>query len=225
MAIAIGTVVMMFSYFPYARAFAVPEGAPPAIDVPLVGMALAVAPFVFVAVGFVSQNPKAPRHVLQAMGLLLVLGLGLGLLSPVLGASAGFAAGGAITLNRAPLYDLMRYRVIAVALERRLRLRTAVGDDTDGGARRWARPVDRPGVRRRVPLLEGGSPAVRPGEPAQGSSVGTDSSTRRAGSSPIGLVIEHRRSGGRSGRRRVPIPFGAQRQHDRHGQDEGDEEQ
>ncbi len=86
LAIAIGTVVMMFSYFPYARAFAVPEGAPPAIDVPLVGMALAVAPFVFVAVGFVSQNPKAPRHVLHAMGLLLVLGLGLGLLSPVLGA-------------------------------------------------------------------------------------------------------------------------------------------
>ncbi len=75
-----------------------------------------MAPFVFVAVGFVSQNPKAPRHVLQAMGLLLVLGLGLGLLAPVLGASAGFAAGGAITLNRAPLYDLMRYRVIAVAL-------------------------------------------------------------------------------------------------------------
>ncbi len=116
MAIAIGTVVMMFSYFPYARAFAVPEGAPPAIDVPLVGMGLAVAPFVFVAVGFVSQNPKAPRHVLYAMGLLLVIGLGLGLLSPVLGASAGFAAGGAITLNQAPLYDLMRYRLIAVAL-------------------------------------------------------------------------------------------------------------
>jgi hypothetical protein len=89
---------MMFSYFPYARAFAVPEGAPPAIDVGLVGIALAVAPFVFVALGFVSQNP---------------IGLAVGLLAPVLGAAAGFAFGGAITLNRAPLYDVLRNRLIA----------------------------------------------------------------------------------------------------------------
>jgi hypothetical protein len=113
LAIAIGTVVMMFSYFPYARAFAVPEGAPPAIDVGLVGVALAVAPFVFVALGFISQNSRAPRQILVAMGLLLAIGLGVGLLAPVLGAAAGFSFGGAITLARAPLYDVLRLRLIA----------------------------------------------------------------------------------------------------------------
>ena len=106
----------MFSYFPYARAFAVPEGAPPAIDIPLVMVALAMAPFVFVAIAFVSQNPRAPRQVLRAMGLLIVIGLGVGLLAPVLGAAIGFGAGGAVTLNQAPLYGVMRARLIAVGL-------------------------------------------------------------------------------------------------------------
>jgi hypothetical protein len=107
---------MMFSYFPYARAFAVPEGAPPAIDPALVVVALAVAPFVFVALGFVSQNPQAPRQVLRAMGLLVVIALGIGLIAPVLGAATGFGVGGALTVNQAPLYDVMRVRLIAVAL-------------------------------------------------------------------------------------------------------------
>ena len=107
---------MMFSYFPYAAAFAVPEGAPSAIDPGLVGIGLVVAPFVFVALGFISGNPIAPRRVLQAMGLLIVLGFGLGLLSPVVGASAGFAMGGALTLNPPDVPGVYRTRMWAVAL-------------------------------------------------------------------------------------------------------------
>ena len=86
------------------------------IDPALVGLAVAVAPFAFVAVGFVSRNPLAPRHVLAAMGFLLVVGLGVGLVAPVLGAAGGFGVGIATVLNRPGLPDVMRNRIVAVIL-------------------------------------------------------------------------------------------------------------
>jgi hypothetical protein len=108
---------MLFSYFPYAAAFIPPEGEPgPYIDPGLVGIALALAPLVFVAVGFISRNPEAPKKILQAMGALIVLGLSIGLLSPVLGAAAGFGTGIALTLNQPEVEAQMRRRLIAVAL-------------------------------------------------------------------------------------------------------------
>lgn len=99
LAIAVGTVVMMFSYFPYAAAFTTAEGEAQQIDPALVGVGLVVAPFVFLALGFVSRNPRAPKRILQSMGLLLLIGLAVGLLSPVLGATAGFATGATLCLN------------------------------------------------------------------------------------------------------------------------------
>lgn len=69
----------------------------------------------FVVVGFVSRNPRAPKLVLVSMGLLVVLGLSVGLISPVLGAAAGFGVGSALSLNRLDLPDLMRNRMVAVA--------------------------------------------------------------------------------------------------------------
>jgi hypothetical protein len=99
LAIAIGTVVMMFSYFPYAAAFATAEGEALHIDVGLVGIGLVMAPFVFIAVAFISRGPTAPKRVIQAMGLLILIGLSVGMLAPVLGATAGFGAGATICLN------------------------------------------------------------------------------------------------------------------------------
>ncbi len=116
LALAIGTIVMMFSYFPYGAAFARPEGEAARIDPGLVGIALVVAPFVFIAIGWVSQNAMAPKRVLQSMGLLLVLGLTVGLLSPVLGAAAGFGAGAAITLQPLPDEGALKHRLWAVTL-------------------------------------------------------------------------------------------------------------
>ncbi len=108
---------MLFSYFPYAAAFIPPEGEPgPYIDPGLVGIALALAPLVFVAVGFISRNPGAPKKILYAMGTLVVLGLAIGLLSPVLGAAAGFGTGIALTLNQPEVDGQMRRRMVAVAL-------------------------------------------------------------------------------------------------------------
>ena len=72
----------MFSYFAYAAAFINPEEEGVTIDAGLVGIALAVAPLVFVAVGFVSRNADAPRRILLAMGLLIARGRGCDLPSP-----------------------------------------------------------------------------------------------------------------------------------------------
>lgn len=116
MAIALGTIVMMFSYFSYAGAFATPEGEPNQIDVGLLGIGFALAPFVFVTVGFVSRNPDTPKRVLQSMGLVIVLGLALGLLSPVLGAAAGFGVGGSLCLNPLSFDGVLKWRLWATGL-------------------------------------------------------------------------------------------------------------
>jgi hypothetical protein len=117
LALALGTIAVTVSYFFYAAAFIPPEGeAGPVLEPGLVGLAVALAPFAFVVVGFVSRNPRAPRLVLVSMGLLLALGLAVGLLSPVLGASAGFGIGIAVVLNRPGLPDVLRNRIVAVVL-------------------------------------------------------------------------------------------------------------
>lgn len=107
--------MLQFSYFPYAAAFIPSEGETgPAIDAGLVAIALAVAPLVFVTVGFISRNPKTPKRVLISMGLLLAIGLSLGLIAPVLGAAAGFGVGVALTLNLPDIAGQMRRRMIGV---------------------------------------------------------------------------------------------------------------
>jgi hypothetical protein len=105
----------MFSYFPYAAAFITPEGAEPGVDPGLMAMGAAVAPFVFVVIGVISRNPRWPRMVLVSMGLLLGLGLSVGLISPALGAAAGFGTGAALTLRLPDIPDQMRRRLLGVA--------------------------------------------------------------------------------------------------------------
>lgn len=85
------------------------------IDAGLVAISLALAPLVFVAVGFISRNPGTPKQVLKAMGWLLGLGLAIGLVSPVLGAGAGFGVGIAVTLNMPEIDNQLRRRLIGVA--------------------------------------------------------------------------------------------------------------
>jgi len=109
-AIVVATVLMMFSTLAYAAAFAMDDdgGQRSSVDLRLAFVGLAVAPFVFVVLGFLSRNPLAPKRVLQAMGLLLVVGLPIGLLDPLVGAATGFCLGGAIVLNR-PAVDRVTY--------------------------------------------------------------------------------------------------------------------
>ena len=101
------------SYFSYGASF-VEEGDDTTFDVQFAALGLTIAPFVFVVLAFVSHNPDAPKHVLRAMAALLLIGLPVGLIDPLLGAATGFAAGGALTLNRPAVGDITRWRIYAV---------------------------------------------------------------------------------------------------------------
>jgi hypothetical protein len=113
-AIAVSTLLMMFSYLIYGAAFIDDEGEQAGIDLRFAFIGLAIAPFVFIALGFLSRNPLAPKRVLQAMGLLLLVGLAIGFLDPLLGASIGFCVGGALVLNRPAIERVTYWRSAAV---------------------------------------------------------------------------------------------------------------
>jgi hypothetical protein len=73
-----------------------------------------VAPLVPVTVAFVSRNPRASKMVLWSMAALLGLGLSFGLVTPSLGATAGFVAAGALTLNPPKVEAVNKWRLAAV---------------------------------------------------------------------------------------------------------------
>lgn len=115
MALAIGLIPIMFSYFTYAAAFVPEPGSEElSLDTGLVAIALAIAPLGFVVVGFVSKNAGAPRRILWSMGLFLVVGLTLGWLNPILGAAGGFGTGVALTLNMPEFPNQLRRRFLGV---------------------------------------------------------------------------------------------------------------
>lgn len=114
-ALGLGALVAVPSYMLYGAAFLISdEGV--TVDRQLFALGVALAPFVFVIVAMVSRNASMSRQVLRAMGLLLALGLSLGLLTPLLGASAGLGVGTALSLEQPEMPKVLRRRIIAVAL-------------------------------------------------------------------------------------------------------------
>jgi hypothetical protein len=86
------------------------EGAAMALTAGLVGV-----PVVFLVLAFISRHPQAPKATLKAMGLFLLVGLPVSLLSLPAGMVGGFGAGGVVALRLEPT-DTTRARVWAVAL-------------------------------------------------------------------------------------------------------------
>lgn len=80
-----------------------------------VAFGLAVIPFVFVVLAFMSEHPRAPRAVLQAMGLSLLVGVLVSSFAgdPVTGVVAGVGAGGVAAL-RMDVDHRVRDRALAV---------------------------------------------------------------------------------------------------------------
>jgi hypothetical protein len=73
--------------------------APPAG--PAIAFGLAMLPFVFIALAFLSEHPRAPGAVLKAMGLSLLVGIPVSAIAPdaITGLVAGIGAGGAAALR------------------------------------------------------------------------------------------------------------------------------
>lgn len=87
----------------------------PALWSPALGFAL--APFVFLALAFLSEHPRPPAATLRAMGLFLVVAAALVIvtLDAVTGFVAGAGAGGIVAL-RADEPHTWRSRAVAVSL-------------------------------------------------------------------------------------------------------------
>jgi hypothetical protein len=83
---------------------------------PLIAFGLALVPFVFVVLAFLSGHPRAPGAVIRAMALSLVIGIPVSALVPdaVTGFVAGLGAGGIAAL-RADLSHDWKARTLAVA--------------------------------------------------------------------------------------------------------------
>jgi hypothetical protein len=85
-----------------------PAAAPP------IAFGLAVIPFAYIVLAFVSEHPRAPGAVLRAMGLSVLVGIAVGAAwpEPVTPLVAGLAAGGIVALRRDPMHS-WKPRVIA----------------------------------------------------------------------------------------------------------------
>ncbi|MFZ0625325.1 MAG: hypothetical protein WAN34_02375 [Acidimicrobiia bacterium] len=100
LAIALGTVIQVVS-FGSILVGAIAAGSDQEMAAgPAYALGFALVPAVFLTVAFVSKVQGAPTAILKAMGLWLVLALPLGLLNPVAGLCAGFAAGATVTLRK-----------------------------------------------------------------------------------------------------------------------------
>ena len=82
---------------------------------PYIAFGLALLPFVFIALAFLSEHPRAPGAVVKAMALAIVVGIPISALAQdaVTGLVAALAAGGTAALRPEPVSD-WRTRWIAV---------------------------------------------------------------------------------------------------------------
>jgi MFS family permease len=84
---------------------------------PAIAFGLALIPFVFIALAFMSEHPRAPSAVVKAMGLTLLVGIPVSALAgdAVTGLVAGVGAGGIVAL-RAEDEHSWRARAYAVGV-------------------------------------------------------------------------------------------------------------
>ncbi len=84
---------------------------------PFIAFGLALVPFVFVALAFLSEHPKAPMAVVKAMTLSLLIGIPVSALAAdaVTGFVAGVGAGGILAL-RTDLVHRWKARALAIVV-------------------------------------------------------------------------------------------------------------
>ena len=84
---------------------------------PLIAFGLALVPFVFMVLAFLSEHPRAPGAVVRAMVLSLLVGIPVSAAAPdaVTGFVAGLGAGGIAALRADPVHS-WKARAAAVAV-------------------------------------------------------------------------------------------------------------
>lgn len=119
-AITIATVLLVPAFWAMLAGFvAAASDEPGGIEAPgaAIALGLAIVPFVFLALAFLSEHPRPPGAVLRAMGLFLLVGGIASVLTvdAVTGFVAGTGAGGIVAL-RADESHTLRSRAVAVAI-------------------------------------------------------------------------------------------------------------
>lgn len=113
----LGTVLVTIAYFAYGTAFVPPPGEiEPAPSPPPILLAIGLAWLAFAGVGLVSGIDRVLRRSLIAVGVLVLVALVLGLLTPLFGAAAGLGTGVSLALNQPEVDNVLRNRIVAVAL-------------------------------------------------------------------------------------------------------------
>jgi hypothetical protein len=119
-AITLATLLLVPGYWAILVGLVVANTENPSLDInpgAAVALGLALVPFVFVVLAFMSEHPRAPGAVLRAMGLALLVGLPISALAgdAVTGIVAGVGAGGIVAL-RADMAHSMKARALAVLI-------------------------------------------------------------------------------------------------------------
>ena len=114
-AIVLATLLFVPAYWFLVNGLVASAVAPATGPAALIAFGLAVLPFVFVLLAFVSEHPRAPGAALRAMGLALLVGIPASALAGdgVTGLVAGVGAGGIAAL-RADLAHDWKPRALAV---------------------------------------------------------------------------------------------------------------
>ncbi len=114
-AIVLATLLLVPAYWFIVNGLVATAVAPARGPVALIAFGLAVLPFVFILLAFVSEHPRAPGAALRAMGLALLVGIPASALAGdgVTGLVAGVGAGGVAAL-RADLAHDWKPRALAV---------------------------------------------------------------------------------------------------------------
>jgi hypothetical protein len=119
--IAVGTILVVIAYWSMLAGLVTEalDEQDEAVSHPaaLIAFGLALIPFVFIVVAFMSEHPRAPGAVVKAMGLSLLVGITVSAVAgdAVSGIVAGVGAGGAVALRPEPLVG-WRPRAAAVAI-------------------------------------------------------------------------------------------------------------
>lgn len=115
-AIGVGTAVQTISYISLIGGAVASATEETLAAGPIFALGFVLVPVVCALVAFISGHQRAPMATLKGMGIWLIVGLPLGVMNPVSGLSAGYAASGVFTLRSLALRPGKRRWMAVIAV-------------------------------------------------------------------------------------------------------------